>query len=284
MAALITEAKEKRPHPFSADEDRLLLRYVQITSAAVQLGREPGELLRLSLDLILDDLQETTRRATQARRKFALRQLRYALNTFALLAEPFAQSTGADRLVVAAAPELHKATALSELGVMPPVIRILLRFELDVLLATTSIEEDDDLEFFAARAMEGAKQLAPHLDSFLIQTRLLLLAARMQELTKQTSAIGWDFEHGVAIPEHEWNAAFNLCARVTMANSKLPLPTPSPCGDGTIHLRWSRGSAHVVVELRGDDTWWTRTVSGARSAGHYESRDEVRHLLNETFA
>ncbi|MHB8332699.1 MAG: hypothetical protein ACYDDA_14665 [Acidiferrobacteraceae bacterium] len=282
VGALVSDARAKRASPYSEDEDRLLLRFVQMTASTPLFGDSQGQLFQVSLGLMLNDVRDQSMGTTPARRKFALRQLTYAMNTFVLLAEPLTAASAEAEVH----PLLPRNLSLSpsEMGTMPPFIRNLLRFELDVLVAATSLEDEDDLEFFAARSMAGARQLAPHLEEFLSHVPLILLGGRMRELSAETSAPGWDFEGGIAIPDAEWASAFDLCRRIALANASLPLPSPSPCGDGTIHLRWSRDATDVVVELRDGNVWWTRSVKGARTSGELPSRDAVLHLLNETFS
>ncbi len=284
VEALSSEARATRPSPDSEDEDRLLLGFMRITTSATQVfGEAWGQLLQMGVGFMRDDVRGRSLRAAP-RRKLALRQLAFAMNTFELLGEFSAEATASkgSELPAALTPRLKTASTFRDLGPVPPLIRNLLRFELNVFVATSS-DEDDDLEFFAARSMAGAQQLAPHLEQLFLELRLTLLAARMEELSKETAAAGWDFEGGVAIPAEEWRSATNLCARIAVALPSLPLPTPSPCGDGTIHLRWSRGTTNVVVELRGDNVWWTRVAGAARTSGELSSRDDVPRLLAETF-
>jgi hypothetical protein len=84
--------------------------------------------------------------------------------------------------------------------------------------------------------------------------------ARIQKLDQMTQTTGWDGEHGVPIPDSEWKRAEQLYL-LSKTIPGLPEPFVSPCGDGTIHFRWSVSSdRQFKIEFRGEEITWSRRV------------------------
>jgi hypothetical protein len=111
-----------------------------------------------------------------------------------------------------------------------------------------------------------------------------ILLDRLDEQELRTRHANWDFENGLAIPASEWRAARRLCEAVALAVAEAPVPVPAPCGDGTVHLRWSKGQTDVVIELKDQRAWWTRKDPGSRRDGEFSDPLQAIALIRETFA
>jgi hypothetical protein len=89
----------------------------------------------------------------------------------------------------------------------------------------------------------------------------------MKTMREFTSVPDWDCEQGQAIPASEWDRAGSLVGRLF---GHAPLPTVSPCGDGSIHLYFrSRDNAKLVtLEMRGDETCGLNRIGTRRREAH----------------
>jgi hypothetical protein len=124
----------------------------------------------------------------------------------------------------------------------------------------------------------------PDIISVLDTDRTSAVRREFDALALETTAPNWDFEGAPSIPVEEWEHALSLCDQV-LRSTELPEPAVSPCGDGTIHLRWTRrDGATVLIEMRGSQFWWSSRVNGQRSRGELASAEEVVGLLKRTLA
>ncbi len=64
----------------------------------------------------------------------------------------------------------------------------------------------------------------------------------------------WDSEGAPAIPAEEWRRAetLTMCILGGCVGAEDAVAV-SPCGDGSIHLRFTRTSRSVLVEIRGSE-------------------------------
>jgi hypothetical protein len=110
------------------------------------------------------------------------------------------------------------------------------------------------------------------------------LLARFRLLADETKDPNWDFEGAPSIPEDEWLRASDLC-REALLVKELPEPVPSPCGDGTIHLRWSKpDGSQVLLEMRGSQIWWSYRKHGHVESGKLWFREDAIELLRDKLA
>ena len=82
---------------------------------------------------------------------------------------------------------------------------------------------------------------------------------RIDRLRAATASENWDFDGAEAIPDSEWNEAATFAMLVGIHSAITP--HPSPCGDGSTHLRWSDGRRWIEIEQAGGTYAWT-TSSG----------------------
>lgn len=70
------------------------------------------------------------------------------------------------------------------------------------------------------------------------------------ELTKQAD---WDDDHGVIIPENQWDIVTNLIEKIGIDEIDGVLP----CGDGYIHLMFNRLPLKGLLEVGLEKSFWT---------------------------
>ena len=78
---------------------------------------------------------------------------------------------------------------------------------------------------------------------------------RLKRLAAMTESPNWDSENGEVIPGSEWKYALEMYH--TTRNWGLPEPFVSPCGDGSIHFRWSKFNRQFKIERRGNIVFWS---------------------------
>lgn len=93
-------------------------------------------------------------------------------------------------------------------------------------------------------------------------------------LSQETRNVGWDDEEGVPIPEREWANVLSFY-RMAIRHIKLD-PFVSPCGDGSVHLSWTREDSRFVLELKGESLRWAvDKTDGDHRDGIFTTPDEA---------
>lgn len=111
------------------------------------------------------------------------------------------------------------------------------------------------------------------------------LLERFRALKRETAQPNWDLEGGPAIPQAQWRRAWDLVRRVSKERPGVGVPLPSPCGDGSIHLRWRKPDRWFEVEVGGGALGWSsRSPEGTYSHGAARSEHDLLHLLRKHFA
>lgn len=88
--------------------------------------------------------------------------------------------------------------------------------------------------------------------------------ARVDRLQDRTSVDGWDHQNGRAIAASVWTRTRNICNRVGSLIPGLAYPFPSPCGDGTVHVRWNvPDGREAILEIGSSDDIAFTLVSNA---------------------
>jgi len=98
------------------------------------------------------------------------------------------------------------------------------------------------------------------------------LVDRIICLQQRTRQPNWDGEGACPIPDEMWSRAFT---EVCKKSQFLPAPYVGACGDGTIHIEWSRADGREfllemgpgILEWSFTDSEGTITYSEARTVG-----------------
>ena len=94
--------------------------------------------------------------------------------------------------------------------------------------------------------------------------------ATLVALRKQTERPNWGEEHEVPIAPTEWEWAKAFVDQFVKVEPSAPLPVLAPCGDGSVHLNWSRPNGRrAVLEHKGDRLFH----SSRDEAGKYSSEE-----------
>ena len=104
---------------------------------------------------------------------------------------------------------------------------------------------------------------------------------RMAQLRASTSSPNWDADGATPLDPEVISHAERL-AKYVVANAPLaPDPFISPCGDGTVHLRWRTSSAKVVVEVGAEQCDWFVKSATDFMEGVCRSEDDVVELVQK---
>lgn len=146
----------------SDDEARLLVRLVTIGLGMVRaLGPAAFEVTRAGVNVGIKELLAREYATADTERKFALRQIEQALNSFGVLVEALVLEMAELplRTVVCWLEEAAAQADRQELD-LDAHSRVLLRFEADLIVALDSLDESlDDLTTWAFRAATGARKV-----------------------------------------------------------------------------------------------------------------------------
>lgn len=159
-SALVEQVKASRPVEGSPAEMAALLELARFGAAASALfGPSLVPACRHGVEVGMRELLAGELRAAETERKFALRQLEQALDTFGVLMESFARALGE-----LAAPSIgdlvNEALRVVEDEGLPPEARLLLRFELDLFMAFESLDGPlVELTDWAFGAAVGARKV-----------------------------------------------------------------------------------------------------------------------------
>jgi hypothetical protein len=112
------------------------------------------------------------------------------------------------------------------------------------------------------------------------------LSRQLRRLSAMTSVGNWDDEGGAAIPAQRWDKAREFCIRAAASFRGLPQPSVSPCGDGDIHITWTRADRRrFVLEIGADGLTWSLTLPGGiYETGVCESEYDALKLIGQHLA
>lgn len=110
-------------------------------------------------------------------------------------------------------------------------------------------------------------------------------AQKFAELETATREANWDGFGSESIPHGLWKKAKEFYESIDSHVHSLPQFVVSPCGDGTIHLRWDSSSGVTVIFEFGpaELIWTARDPGGIWSEGRCANWSEAAQILRQNF-
>lgn len=99
-----------------------------------------------------------------------------------------------------------------------------------------------------------------------------MLRDEIERLARETANPDWGCENESSIAKADWEWASSFLAQASSRG--LPEPTVAPCGDGSVHLTWFRQRDRIVIEHKGQLTFFSSAVEETYETGPLSS-DEI---------
>jgi len=154
---LCQTTRERRPADGTKEEDEALAAIVKLSlDALLLMGSRFADILRESVNAALQELLRKELVAAEPERKFALRQIEQAANTFGVLIESVAPSLASLPVLDVAEIERVRAEGIA----LSAEDRIFARFQLDLAVALDSLDAPlQELTYWAFRAVTGSRRV-----------------------------------------------------------------------------------------------------------------------------
>lgn len=188
VRALLAHVRQTRPADGSLEEGEALVRLATLALGTFCLfGPRFVDVLRSGVDRVLRELIERELATAETERKFALRQIEQAANTFGVLVEGFLAFVALVPMPTQSELAAVIAKAPAEVWALSDDDRALLRFELDLAMALESLEAPlEELTYWASRAIRSARRLQV--------TQLPGLRGEQARVRSRRSWVQWDAE------------------------------------------------------------------------------------------